>query len=216
MHHILSQDSDSDSPLSRALRACRAHESHDGFASDAVVTDADGAADADVAADAGGAGGAGGAGLRPRRRIWRTRRDANAARKKESLTECVKAVSSRLGRVGRSAGRSAREKAVGRFRKAGSLTPDLLVELAFGPNGDELLQKPLLKADKAAISCGLNVRTARRARALVLDAMANDAEKALRIRAESEFHGKPIARGYKFSWDEMALRFYVPQGFDLR
>ena len=95
----MSQDSDSDSPLSRVLRACRAHESHDGSASEAVVSDADGAADAGVAADAGGAGGAGGAGLRPRRRIWRNRRDANAARKAEALTECVKAVSSRLGRV---------------------------------------------------------------------------------------------------------------------
>ena len=133
--------------------------------------------------------------------------------KKKALTECVKAVSNRLGRFGRSrsAGRSAPEKAACRIRKAGSLTPDLLVELSFGPNGDDLLQKPLLKADKAAISCGLNVRTARRARALVLDAMAKEAEKDLRVRVESEFHGKPIARGYKFSWDEMALRFYVSQ-----
>ena len=77
--------------------------------------------------------------------------------------------------------------------------------------GDELLQRPLPKADKAAISCGVDVRSARRARALVLDAMCNDSEKSLQLRAESEFHGKPIARGYKFSWDEMALRFYVTQ-----
>ena len=62
----------------------------------------------------------------------------------------------------------------------------------------------------------MDLRSVRRARGLVLDAMANDAERVLAERADTAFHdNKLIARGYKFSWDEMALRFYVTQDFVL-
>ena len=62
----------------------------------------------------------------------------------------------------------------------------------------------------------MGILSVRRARGLVIDAMANDAEKVLAERTGTTFYdNKPIARGYKFSWDEMALRFYVTQDFVL-
>ena len=62
----------------------------------------------------------------------------------------------------------------------------------------------------------MDYRSVREARGLDIDAMANDAEKVLAERTGTTLHGhKPIARGYKFLWDEMALRFYVTQDFVL-
>ena len=208
-------DSDSDSPLSRAVEACRPEVRP---AAPCVVAP-DGAGDpapeSDAALDAVpcvAAPDAAGGVARPRR-LWRRVQKTRAVRQKETLHGAVNAIHGRLGRVGASASTKASAIALGqRKAKAGSLTPELLLELSFGANCDQALLKTLPRALTSATSCGLSLRTARRARSLVLDAIHNSTEAVLTDRAQQAFHGvKPIARGYKFSWDEMALRFWVSQ-----
>ena len=186
----------SDSPLTKALRACR----DDGDTTAPAAAGEDG----QDLADSG------------QKRNWRKSRRSNAQREARVGRDTLHTIQASLGRVPkrfRASWRKKRRKAPAASRKlrAGSYTTKLLIEMALPETavGDNALRRePLLQsASKQAGNSGVGTRTIVRARALAVNALADATEQRLSSLAASCGDGP---RAWKVSWDETALRFYCP------
>ena len=88
--------------------------------------------------------------------------------------------------------------------KHGSLETQTIVELAFGAADDAGVSAGVLPAKQQAAACGVHVKTGRRARSLVNDALAHRTLKAIEDaviksqlpRDEAAFHAQKLARIY--------------------
>ena len=193
----------SDSPLTKAARACR-------DAGDTTAPAGDGLGDRPQdSAD-------GVVGLQ-KKLHWRKVRRVNAQREAKVGRDVLQTIQSSLGRAPtgiRGSWRKWKSKAAQpavRKVRAGSYTAKFMIEMALPEtkvgNG-ALKHEPLLPSvNKQAGMSGVSNKTMLRARHLAVYALADATEKCLSSLASSA----GPARAVKVSWDETALRFYCPE-----
>ena len=97
--------------------------------------------------------------------------------------------------------------------KHGSYDVKTIVELAFGVANEDGVAGGVQRNDRQSSECGVHPKTGRRARSLVVNALAHNTEQAITRavtisqlpRDDATFHAQKLA------WDETALRFHCSE-----